>query len=88
MGPAYGQIVIERQVGVPFWKTIRDELQRRIAEGVYGPDTLIVESRLAEEFGTTRITVRKAMTALRKEGLIATEVGIGSRVIISSSEET
>lgn len=80
--------MIDRQVGVPFWKTIRDEVRRRIATGEYGPTTLIVESRLADEFATTRITVRKAMASLREEGLIATEVGVGSRVIASASEES
>ncbi|WP_442945788.1 GntR family transcriptional regulator [Nonomuraea sp. LPB2021202275-12-8] len=75
-------------MGVPFWKTIRDEVRRRIATGEYGPTTLIVESRLADEFATTRITVRKAMASLREEGLIATEVGVGSRVIASASEES
>lgn len=84
---AYGQYMIEREVGLPFWKTIRDEVRRRIADGEYGTSTLIVELRLAEEFGTTRITVRKAMNALREEGLIATEIGIGSRVIAKPSEE-
>ena len=73
--------MIERKVGVPFWKVIRDELKRRIDAGVYTEDTLIVEIRLAEEFETTRITVRKALRALRDEGLIETEVGIGSRII-------
>lgn len=86
MSPAYGRIVLDRQVGVPFWKTIANELRRRIKVGMYGPETLIVESRLAVEFGTTRITVRKAMSALRDEGLIATEVGVGSRVISMPSE--
>ncbi|MFI6496009.1 GntR family transcriptional regulator [Nonomuraea typhae] len=79
--------MIERQVGIPFWKTIRDELQRRIETGEYGPDTLIVELRLAEEFGTSRITVRKAMEWLRENGYIATEVGVGSRVIKTFGEK-
>lgn len=78
--------MIERQVGIPYWKTIRDELQRRIDEGEYGPHTLIVELRLAEEFGTSRITVRKAMEWLREHEYIATEVGIGSRVIKRQKE--
>lgn len=72
---------MDRPVGIPWWHHIRDVVRKRIEDGVYGRDFLIVEMRLADEFETTRTTVRKALKELREAGLIATSPGIGTRVI-------
>ncbi|MEV4575911.1 GntR family transcriptional regulator [Nonomuraea jabiensis] len=73
--------MIKREAGRAFWKTIYDELKRRIETGVYTTDTPLIATRLAQEFDTTRITVNKALAALRREGVIETEVGVGSRIV-------
>lgn len=64
----------------PKWQQIAEEIRRRIASGEYPVHGLISEVRLEQEFGVSRITVRKATAALREEGLIVTTRGMGSFV--------
>ncbi|MFI7448178.1 GntR family transcriptional regulator [Nonomuraea sp. NPDC049714] len=74
------------------WAQIRDELKARIARGTYrSGQVLPSETTLVEEFGVARNTVRKAIKALREEGLITTVPHLGSFVAESvppSSDET
>ncbi|MEV4454494.1 winged helix-turn-helix domain-containing protein [Microbispora sp. NPDC049633] len=69
------------------WSQIADEIVRRIDAGVYQPHTLILEIRLAEEFGVARLTVRKAIAHLREAGVVRTEPGIGSSIMPRKAEE-
>lgn len=78
------KIMIERSDVVPYWWIIRDEIRKRIITGQYGPSFKISEGTLAQEFDTTRTTVRKAMQYLRDEGLIETIKGVGSHSIYNS----
>lgn len=64
----------------PRWQQIADVIRGRIADGTYPPDTLVSESRLMQEFGVAKMTTRKAVAALRAEGLLVTTHGIGSFV--------
>lgn len=64
----------------PKWEQIAEIIQDRIARGVYRPRMLILEVRLAEEFGVARLTVRKAIHDLRDRGVLVTARGIGSSV--------
>lgn len=64
----------------PKWTQIADVLRERIASGEYPVNHLISETRLEQEFGVARVTVRKVTAALRKEGLIVTTPGMGSFV--------
>lgn len=53
----------------------------RIADGTYPPDTRIPSVlQLADEFGIASATGQKVMRALRSEGLVRTEPGMGSFV--------
>ncbi|MDP9870361.1 MULTISPECIES: GntR family transcriptional regulator [Streptosporangium] len=72
--------MVEFSATKPKWKQIAGILRERIRTGEYGPDTLIVELQLAQEFEVARQTIRKAITKLRDEGLLETEVGVGSSV--------
>ncbi|MCX4665224.1 GntR family transcriptional regulator [Streptomyces sp. NBC_01381] len=64
----------------PKWEQIAEEVRRRIADGEYPVHGLISEVKLEQEFGVSRVTVRKATAALRAEGLIVTTPGMGSFV--------
>jgi DNA-binding GntR family transcriptional regulator len=64
------------------WRQIADELTSRIRDDVYPVgDNLPSELDLAREFGTAKMTVRRALEELRKRGLIVTLHGRGSVVV-------
>ncbi|GAA3004954.1 hypothetical protein GCM10010519_40980 [Streptomyces lactacystinicus] len=64
----------------PKWKQIRDEIARKIESGEYPPGHLISAVQLERDFDVARATVQKVTAALRKDGLIRTEPGMGSFV--------
>ncbi|MFD3585664.1 GntR family transcriptional regulator [Streptomyces sp. NPDC058683] len=64
----------------PKWQQIAEVVRARIASGEYPVRGLISEVKLEQEFGVSRVTVRKATAALREEGLITTTPGMGSFV--------
>ncbi len=64
------------------YRLIADQLRSRIINQRLGAgDGLPSESRLGEEFGVSRTTIRRALDLLRAEGLIAHEPGVGGRVV-------
>jgi GntR family transcriptional regulator len=77
----YGSRVIMFKPNAYVWVQVRDELKARIARGVYRPGQVFPsETTLVQEFGVARNTVRKAVKALREEGLITTVPHLGSFV--------
>jgi GntR family transcriptional regulator len=56
--------------------TIADELRRRIAAGEHGR-LLPSESELATEHGVSRVTVRKALAELKRDGVVDSRQGFG-----------
>ncbi|TDD69406.1 GntR family transcriptional regulator [Actinomadura darangshiensis] len=57
---------------------ITDALRQRITDGTYAPGTrLPSEAALCAEYGVARNTVRRALSALQDEGLIAVRTGVG-----------
>ncbi len=66
---------------LPPYRQIAGILRRRIESGQYPPDTRIpTESELMETFEVARTTARRAIAALREEGLIYTVPQRGSYV--------
>jgi GntR family transcriptional regulator len=66
---------------LPPYRQIAAILRRRIESGQYPPDTRIpTESELVEAFEVARTTARRAIAALREEGLIYTVPQRGSYV--------
>ncbi|MFF0864232.1 GntR family transcriptional regulator [Nonomuraea sp. NPDC003560] len=73
--------MIEWKPNAYVWAQVRDELRARIAAGRYrSGQVLPSETTLVEEFGVARNTIRKAVKALRDEGLITTVPHLGSFV--------
>lgn len=63
------------------WKQVAEILRQRIADGTYPPRSRVPSVvELLEEFGIATSTGQKVHRALRAEGLIYTEPGIGSFV--------
>lgn len=56
-------------------------LAARIADGSIPPGTVLLESRIAEEFGISRAPVRQALVRLAAEGLVVRTEGHGYRVV-------
>jgi GntR family transcriptional regulator len=59
------------------YREIAADLRRRIAAGEFDDRLLPSEATLAGAYGASRVTVRKALDALRDEGLVASRQGMG-----------
>src|SRR4051794_14138466 len=63
------------------YEDIVEELRAAILGGeLEAAERLQSENQLAERFGTTRLTVRRAIALLKAEGLVSTEQGRGAFV--------
>lgn len=66
---------------VPKYRQLADILRERIASGGLTPgEPLPSETDLEQTYGIARGTIRKAIKALRDEGLVVTTRGKGSYV--------
>lgn len=66
---------------VPLYFRIESALRERIRSGHYAPmSSFPTEEALREEFGVSRGTVRLALDALRREGLVVSHPGRGAFV--------
>ena len=66
---------------VPLYYQLETILREKIKSGEYAPgDPFPTEDQLAQAYKVSRITVRKALSALEKDGLIDRKRGKGSRV--------
>ncbi len=73
----------------PRYIRIREELRRRVLEGVYRPGQRIPsEPSLAREFGVSRGTVERAIRGLVEEGVLVREQGRGTFVAYPALEST
>ncbi len=72
----------------PRWRQVHEIIRERIRSGHYQPGTRIPSViQLQEEFGIATATGQKVMRALRADGLIYTEPGMGSFVVEQLPEE-
>ncbi|MCS6781279.1 MAG: GntR family transcriptional regulator, partial [Geminicoccaceae bacterium] len=65
-----GLATVERIAGAALWPRIAERLRREIAERYEPNDLLPAEATLAEAFGGTRLTLRRAIDELVAEGLV------------------
>lgn len=67
--------------GVPLYRRLCSIVRERVVSGEFGPDERIpAEAQLCREYGVSRITVRKAIDELVREGLLYTRQGKGTFV--------
>jgi|SRR5579864_100202 len=65
----------------PLYAQVRDLILRRVVQGVWRPgEALPSEQRLAEEFGVSQGTVRKALDAMAAQNQVVREQGRGTFV--------
>jgi len=68
-----------RETREPLYVAVAKRLRQEITEGVFqGQDRLPSEEKLAEELGVSRTTVREALSALEREGLLRRVHGVGT----------
>lgn len=73
--------LIEPRTRLPLYEQLRSELRDRIERGVYRPGDLFPsETELMAEHSMSRITVRRAIAELQREGLVTTRQGAGTYV--------
>jgi GntR family transcriptional regulator len=66
---------------IPLYYQLENILREKIRSGEYGPgESFPTEDQLVRDYGVSRITVRQALSALEKDGLIARRRGKGSFV--------
>ena len=64
----------------PLTKLVLTALRERILSGELAPGERLVEGRLSEELGVSRMPVREALRALAAEGIVAIEPRRGATV--------
>lgn len=70
---------VERRTGVALWRQIADRLREQIASGSFDETgRLPPELEVAARFGVNRHTVREAIAALVREGVLRSEQGRGT----------
>jgi len=68
--------------GVPKYRQVYEDLYSAIKSGVFQPgDRLPSEAELGQRYGTSRITVAKAVNELHLQGLVSRRAGSGTRVL-------
>lgn len=66
------------------WKSVRDEIGRRIDQRVWAPGDMIPnEAELAQEFDCARTTVNRALRELAEQGLVTRKRRAGTRVTLN-----
>jgi DNA-binding GntR family transcriptional regulator len=66
---------------VPPWRKVADDLRKRIESGEWPPGSPLPSlSALEEEYRVSRTTARKAIGALRDDGLVESVRGWGTFV--------
>jgi GntR family transcriptional regulator len=76
-----------RPGGGPLYAQVRAGVIQRIVAGIWKPGALLPsENRLAEEFGVSQGTVRKALDALEAENLVLRQQGKGTFVAAHTPE--
>lgn len=67
--------------GITLWRRVADDLERGIGNGTYATHSKLPgETEIADRFGVNRHTVRRAIAALAKRGLVRAERGSGTYV--------
>src|SRR5690606_32571575 len=71
----------------PLTKLVTSAIRERIMNGDIALGTRLVEGRLSEELGVSRMPVREALRELAAEGIVTIEPRRGASVTIFSDEQ-
>ncbi len=69
---------LQRRTGVALWRQVADQIRQTVLTGLAANERLPAEAELATRFGVNRHTVRAAIAALEKEGILRAEQGRGT----------
>ena len=69
---------LQRRTGIALWRQVADQVRQSVLAGMSPGDRLPSEAELAARFGVNRHTVRSAIAALEKEGILRAEQGRGT----------
>lgn len=73
--------MIDKNVITPLYMQVANELRKEVLSGEYGENGCIgTHTQLAERFGVSMITIRKAVQILEKEGMVEILQGKGTFV--------
>ena len=73
--------MIDKNVITPLYMQVANELRKEVLSGEYGDNGCIgTHTQLAERFGVSMITIRKAVQILEKEGMVEILQGKGTFV--------
>lgn len=71
----------DRAGGRSTWRSIAEALRIAIHDGAFGPGGRVPPEReIARRFGSTRVTAKRAISALEAEGLLLVRQGVGAFV--------
>lgn len=74
-------VTLDPHSGVPLHRQLAAILRARIAAGEWAAGTLLpAQARIGYDYGVGKATVQAAVIALRTEGLVDVERGVGIRV--------
>ncbi|WP_030488208.1 GntR family transcriptional regulator [Micromonospora chokoriensis] len=80
--------MIDARSGVPAWRQLADDLRARIGSGEFAPGAALPsEAQLGQQYGLGRTTVRRAVAALRAEGVVVVQHGYGMRVPVPAEPQ-
>jgi DNA-binding GntR family transcriptional regulator len=68
-------------------KKVHKHLREQILSGEIGPNERLIETKIAQEIGTSRTPVREALHSLEQEGLIESIPRIGYKVKLINDHE-
>lgn len=73
--------MVQHGIAVPPWRQLEAILRAQIESGDLPPGARLPSIlSLSQEYGIATVTVRKALAALKKDGLIETTSGYGTFV--------
>ena len=69
----------------PLYFTIKEDIKRKVIANIYRPgDVLPTENSLCEEYGASRVTIRRSIKELIDEGVLERGYGKTARVVCES----
>lgn len=75
------------QKHAPLFAVVRDQIREDILNGVYRPGDRLIEGKLSEDLGVSRIPVREALRELSAEGIVTIEPRRGASVAVLSNSQ-